>query len=593
MNIRKKKTLQLKKRTSDRSTAPSTLKRRRTVSPPRQNPTVSILSLPPEVLENILFRLSVPDVVSFGATCHYFHKLSLSQAVWKNLYFENLKGPAPSRNDETNWRRLTILRMSQGLVLQRLRSASGRGKAPLQHLRSRQLSLSMSFNAPMALGFRRVVPILDHTVLLDYKGTLFVLFTPRRNVMWRRPLVYTILRNDAKDFAVDPRCNLIYRQYIYVLVSREVCGIPPGCIGPPAPRIMCDCVEVFQWDTHKMIFRMTFHFSLNFTQLRLCGPENKRTVLLLTDTGKVYAMSMNEIQLNNSYSYTTHLTLKNISKILPELPIKQIHTSFNSILYIRADGSVFIEVHSIGTYYQLFGTHAGHDTFDAQTVIPLMLPYKVVKCSLGLSHLCLLDDCGRVFMQGCNCYGQLGTGDKIDRGEPTMVIVSMAPVDVWCGLNHTLALLQTESGDKEVHGCGCGSNGRLPGYWTGSPVFVRLSIQVPHAASSLCCSKECIFLLCSHDIAEPPARHYIPPGTEDEKDIERGQEEEKQRMQIHLTHMKSCDSAKRQIIILQSAVTQHLTGLSPIHKDFFDTALSIILDHCTKAETEPQQPSKA
>ncbi|KAL6490732.1 hypothetical protein MHYP_G00010770 [Metynnis hypsauchen] len=587
MNRRKKKIFQLRKRTSDRSTAPPTLKRRRTVTPPGQNSTVSILSLPPEVLENILCRLSVRDVVSFGSTCHYFHQLSLSQAVWKNLYLENFKGPAPSRNDETNWRRLTILRMSQGLVIQRLRSAPGRGKAPLHHLRSQQLTLPTSFNTPMALGFRRVVPILEHTVLWDYKGTLFVLFTPRRNAMWRRPLAYTILCNDAKDFAVDPRSNLIYRQYIYVLVSREVCGIPP------APRIMYDCVEVFQWDTLKMVFSMTFHFSLNFTQLRLCGPENKRTILLLTDTGKVYAMSMSEIQLHNSHSYTTQLTLKHISKILPELPIKQIHTNFNSILYIRADGSVFVEVHSIATYYQLFGTNAGHDTYDAQTVIPLMLPYKVVKCSLSLSHLCLLDDCGRVFMQGCNRFGQLGTGDKIDRDEPTMVIVSMAPVDVWCGLNHTLALLQTESGDKEVQGCGCGAKGRLPGCWIGSPVFVRLSIQVPRTASSLCCSKECIFLLCSHDIAEPPAPHYIPPGTEGEKDIERGQEEEKQQMQTHLTQMKSCDSAKRQIIMLQSAVKQLLTGLSPIHKDFFDTALSLILDHWTTAKTEPQQPSEA
>uniref|UniRef100_A0A3B4BZ90 F-box domain-containing protein n=1 Tax=Pygocentrus nattereri TaxID=42514 RepID=A0A3B4BZ90_PYGNA len=546
----------------------------------------SILSLPPE-LENILFRLSVPDIVSFGSTCHYFHKLSLSQAVWKNLYFGNLKGP-------------------------RLRSASGRGKAALHHLRSRQLALTMSFNAPMALGFRRVVPTLGYTVLWDYKGTIFVLFTPRQNVMWRRPLNHTILCNDAKDFAVDP-CSLTYRQHIYVLVSREVCGIPSGCMGPPAPRIMCDCVEVFQSDTHKMVFRMTFHFSLNFTQLRLCGRENKRTILLLTDTGKVYAMSINEIQLQNSCSYTAQLTLKNISKILPELPIKQIHTSSNSILYLRgktlyvvrkvnktspldcllADGSVFVEVHSIGTYYQLFGTSAGQDTYDAQTVIPLMLPYKVVKCSLGLSHLCLLDDRGRVFMQGCNRYGQLGTGDKIDRGDPTMVALSMAPVDVWCGLNHTLVLLQTESGDKEVQGCGCGSNGRLPGCWPGSPVFVKLSIQVPRTASSLCCSKECIFLLCSHDIAEPPASHYIPPGTEDEKDIERGQEEEKQQIQIHLTQMKSCDSATRRIIMLQSIVKHYLTGLSPIHKDFFDTALSIILGHCTTAKMEPQQPSEA
>lgn len=50
---------------------------------------------------------------------------------------------------------------------------------------------------------------------------------------------------------------------------------------------------------------------------------------------------------------------------------------------------------------------------------------KVVKCSLSQTHLCLVDDCGRLYMQGCNRYGQLGTGDKIDRGEPTKVSESV------------------------------------------------------------------------------------------------------------------------------------------------------------------------
>lgn len=54
----------------------------------------------------------------------------------------------------------------------------------------------------------------------------------------------------------------------------------------------------------------------------------------------------------------------------------------------------------------------------------------------------------------------------------------MAPVDVWCGLNTTLVLLEAESGDKQVQGCGCGSRGRLPGHLEGSPVFVRLSVKV-------------------------------------------------------------------------------------------------------------------
>lgn len=58
------------------------------------------------------------------------------------------------------------------------------------------------------------------------------------------------------------------------------------------------------------------------------------------------------------------------------------------------------------------------------------------------------------------------------------VALSLMPVDVCCGLNHSLALLRGETGEKEVQGCGCGRGGRLPGWSQGSPVFVRLSVKV-------------------------------------------------------------------------------------------------------------------
>ena len=54
----------------------------------------------------------------------------------------------------------------------------------------------------------------------------------------------------------------------------------------------------------------------------------------------------------------------------------------------------------------------------------------------------------------------------------------MRPVDVWCGPNHTLVLLQDESGAKELHGCGFGARGRLPGRPKGSDVLVKLNILV-------------------------------------------------------------------------------------------------------------------
>ena len=54
----------------------------------------------------------------------------------------------------------------------------------------------------------------------------------------------------------------------------------------------------------------------------------------------------------------------------------------------------------------------------------------------------------------------------------------MRPVDVWCGCNHTLVLLQAECGAKELHGCGSGAGGRLPGHPRGSDLLVRLNVQV-------------------------------------------------------------------------------------------------------------------
>jgi F-box protein 24 len=54
----------------------------------------------------------------------------------------------------------------------------------------------------------------------------------------------------------------------------------------------------------------------------------------------------------------------------------------------------------------------------------------------------------------------------------------MRPVDVWCGPNHTLVLLQDESGAKELHGCGFGAAGRLPGHPKGSDVLVKLNVLV-------------------------------------------------------------------------------------------------------------------
>ncbi|XP_066538293.1 F-box only protein 24-like [Hoplias malabaricus] len=558
-------------------TAPPILKKRRTETPPdlKETPAISILSLPPEVLENILCRLPVSDVISLGSTCHYLYETSLSRLLWKNLYFQNVTSPVPSNNDKTNWRRLTILKMSQGLVLQRLNSGVR------SHCRQNHLTITQTLNTPMALGFRRVMPILNYTLLWDYNGTIFVFHTLTGNWTFMRPFGTdhcSVLCYHAKDFAVDPRSNPIHRKFIYVLVRQEISSNPPEGTGPQT----CDYMDVYHWNTHERVRRFSFDPSLSFTQIRLTGLENKRTILLLNDDGQVYSMSLNENELNISRNYSTQLKLKSISQQLPDHPIKQIHTSLNSILYVTDNGSVFTEVHTRTVFHNMFGSYAGYDQSDVQTFFPVMLTHKVVKCSLGLMHLCLLDNHGRLFMQGSNRYGQLGTGDKIDRGEPTMVLVSMAPVDVWCGLNHTLVLMETQSGDKQVQSCGCGSRGRLPGCPEGSPVFVTLNIEAPRTATSLCSSRECLYLICSHDVDEPPAIRYIPPGVEDE-DHERQQDEEIQQLHSYLCLLDRYDSTKMQIATLQTAINQHLTGLSGLHRAFLDTALTIVLQTSTTA----------
>uniref|UniRef100_A0A4W4GTC3 Uncharacterized protein n=1 Tax=Electrophorus electricus TaxID=8005 RepID=A0A4W4GTC3_ELEEL len=376
-----------------------------------------------------------------------------------------------------------------------------------------------------------------------------ILFTPRWNIAWTRPFCYSGLCHHAKDFAVDPCSNPIFHRYFYVLVSRMADGAPRamGAIGS-VPYARCECVEVFQ--------------HLSFTQIRLSRPETKRSLLLVNSQLPELGGLCSTVVC--AYKQPLCVLVDFLAPLLP-CPI--------------ADGSVYSEVQTPGAYRQLFGTYAGHDRRHLRAVLPISLPYKVVRCSMGVKHLCLLNDCGRVFMQGSDLYGQLGTGDKIDRRDPTLVVLSMAPMDVWCGLKRTLALLEAETGDKQVQGYGCGSGGGLP----------CLPSHLELCAVSFCLSgatrchlsltRECLFLLSSHDITAIRACCCIPPGREHKEDVDGNQKEEKERLHIHLTQMRRCDSTQGQVIMLRSAISQHMTRLSPAHKTFLDTALAIILDH--------------
>ncbi|XP_041926078.1 F-box only protein 24-like [Alosa sapidissima] len=585
------------KRIKTRTEAPPTSKRRKRSSPAQSEEGLStnIQSLPPELVEEILSWVSARDIISFGSTCSTFHLLSLNSILWKKLYQRQASGRLPVDNisnaASTNWKRMAVFKYTQALHIQRLGS-SGSGRGNFNWGRGGGQLVSRAVVPPHALGFRRTQPTRDHLLMWDYQGTLFLLrnaVTPSQHgqLTWRRAARYSMLCQQAKDFAVDPRSDISHRMFVYVLVSRSDAIPPPNAAGPSTSTLApqrCDCVEVYQQDNGVRVFRMTFHASLIFTRIRLTGTEFNRTLLLLTDTGKVYALYVNESQLSTPRSYTVQLSLKKISSSMPGMSIKQLHTGFNSALYLTTEGAAYIEVHTAGVHRQLFGSNAGFDPHDIHVPMPISIPNKVVKCSLSQTHLCLVDDCGRLYMQGCNRYGQLGTGDKIDRGQPTKVAlsVSMGLVDVWCGLNHSLALLQGESGTREVHGCGCGAGGRLPGCPVGSAVFVKLSVHAPRSTKSICASKDCLYLLCTHDTEEPPITFPAPAEVKEAE--AREVREEQERLRTHLSLMEDCDSMQQQLDLLRDTIQTHMT-LSSTHRDFLDQALTTIQHSSSSSST--------
>ncbi|XP_072497490.1 F-box only protein 24 isoform X2 [Notamacropus eugenii] len=322
----------------------------------------------------------------------------------------------------------------------------------------RRRCLSKSVAPLLAHGYRRFLPTKDHVFILDYAGTLFFLknalvSSTLGQIQWKRACRYVVLCRGAKDFASDPRSDTVYRKYLYVLATREQ---PGGVGGGPSGRA-CDCVEVYLQSSGQRVFKMTFHHSMRFKQIVLVGQETQRALLLLTDQGGVY-----------------------------------------------------FEVHTPGVYRDLFGTLHAFDPLDQQMPLALSLPAKILFCALGYNHLGLVDEFGRIFMQGNNRYGQLGTGDKMDRGEPTQVHYLQRPIALWCGLNHSLVLSQSSDFSKELLGCGCGAGGRLPGWPKGSASFVKLHVKVPLCACSLCSTRECLYMLSSHDIERRPTYRDLP-----------------------------------------------------------------------------------
>ncbi|XP_036680637.1 F-box only protein 24 isoform X1 [Balaenoptera musculus] len=534
----------------------------------RRGKPTSVQLFPPELVDHIISFLPVRDVVSLGQTCHYLHEVCDSEGVWRRMCHRLSPRLRKQGSGVRPWKRAAILNYTKGLYFQ---AFGGRHRC-----------LSKTVAPVLAHGYRRFLPTKDHIFILDYTGTLFFLknalvSSTLGQIQWKRACRYVLLCRGAKDFASDPRGDTVYRKYLYVLATQE----QPEVVGTTHSQ-SCDCVEVYLQSNGQRVFKMTFHHSMSFKQIVLVGQETQRALLLLTEEGKIYSLVVNETQLDQPRSYTVQLALRKVSRCLPHLRVACMASNQSSTLYITDQGGVYFEVHTPGVYRDLFGTLQAFDPTDQQMPLALSLPAKVLFCALGYNHLGLVDEFGRIFMQGNNRYGQLGTGDKMDRGEPTQVHYPQRPVALWCGLNHSLVLSQGSDFSKELLGCGCGAGGRLPGWPKGSASFVKLHIKVPLCACSLCSTRECLYVLSSHDIEHHPAYRDLPAsrvaGTP-EPSLGAGAAQDPggavaRACEQYLSQIHSCPTLQDRMEKMKEAVGR--MPLMAAQKDFFWEALDML-----------------
>ncbi|XP_063786789.1 F-box only protein 24 isoform X2 [Pseudophryne corroboree] len=549
----------------------SRLVKRRYVQPrtPSQKTSCATLQdLPAELIEKIISHLSVRDVVRLGETCRYLHQMCNGTRIWRALCEKTF----PCVTEDTNWRKSTILNYTKGVYFH-------------PFLRRQRLQSSNAVAPANSHGFRRFLITKDSVFVLDYAGTLFFICRPspacnRSHASAQCKSSYIRLCERVKDFSSDPRNDVVYRKYIYVLVSQELERLPGTAQGSGE----CDCVEVYRQNTGQRVFRMTFHPTMRLQQLALLGPETDRLLLLLSGDGKVYSLEINETQLDLPRSYTIQLSIRRVSWSLSDVTVAQMCSNQSSVIYITDLGAVYLEVYSPAVYRDLFGTLQGFDVRDQQMPLTIPLPSKVVQCSLGYSHLALVDEFGRIFMQGNNRFGQLGTWDKIDRAEPSQVHYLNNPVDIFCGLNHTLVLVSREDFIKEIYGCGCGAGGRLPGWPKGSPSFVKLLMKVPVCARGICPTRDQLYILSCYDTEDDIEHRYRRCKSSDAE----MKEEDAQACEDGLNQLRRCASVPERVTRTRDLVAQ--MPLLRFQKECLWEALGLIERAAEGRERAPAGP---
>ena len=121
--------------------------------------------------------------------------------------------------------------------------------------------------------------------------------------------------------------------------------------------------------------------------------------------------------------------------------------TFNSILYTFGKN----------VFGQLGLNHVNYVYLPKVVNFPLGI--KITKVSLGGEHTLAISDNGELFSFGLNIFGQLGTGDNINRQSPTKITInglgdSECLIDIAAGAQHSLIL----TNKNKLYSCGFGKN---------------------------------------------------------------------------------------------------------------------------------------
>ena len=135
-------------------------------------------------------------------------------------------------------------------------------------------------------------------------------------------------------------------------------------------------------------------------------------MLILTEDGKLYTLSMNKVTSGNGTSYSRNTGDFTELRIKDGVTVKQVVTRDGLSLALLSNGEIY------GWGYNTYGILG--PSYEVGGIYPTPvklegLPANIRYMSLGNGFAIFASKSGEVYGIGKNDYGQLGTGDSVGR----------------------------------------------------------------------------------------------------------------------------------------------------------------------------------